>query len=82
VPIIGKCTYGAVGLPTYLTRKHNQIEYTNILNLPWNVGNLSWTSASSSLGKKKKEVLVSICHNRVNQRSGIGRNGLEIIYWG
>jgi hypothetical protein len=72
VPIIGKYTYGAVGLPKYLTRKHNQIEYANILNLPWNVGNLSWTSASSSL--------VSICHNRVNQDSGIGRNGLEVIY--
>jgi hypothetical protein len=81
MPIIGKCTYGAGGLPTYLTRKHNQIEYANILNLPWNVGNLSWTSASNSLGKNKK-ALVSISHNRVNQGSGIGRNGLEIIYWG
>jgi hypothetical protein len=82
VPIIDKCTYGAVGLPKYLTRKHNQIEYANILNLPWNVGNLSWTLASNSLGKRKKKALVSICHNRVNQGSGIGRNGLEIIYWG
>jgi len=65
-----------------LACQHNQIEYANILNLPWNVGNLSWTSASISLGKKKKQALVSICHNRVNQGSGIGRNGLEIIYWG
>ena len=39
--IIGKCTYGAVGLLAYLTRKHNQIEYANILNQPWNVGNSS-----------------------------------------